>query len=314
MSQITHFLKQFFGVFLRGQTYLNILYLLLAFPLGIFYFVFLVTGFALGFALLIVLVGLLLLAVVVAGWWGLAVFERQLTIWLLHEDIPPMETFKHPQESFGKRLIEHFTNPLTWTSLVYLFVKFPLGILSFVAVVALVAASLALITAPLTFWWVPLRADLFNGQVWMLDSLPKALIAFVVGLFLALISFHILNALAWISGRFARYMLGGQKLAGEAAVPATVTAAEPVPSVQPLTEAGASAVETAEPAHTDLQYPATTSEVPEAFVQEQTSAESAPEEVSQTAEFLPPQIPAVENPAREQTGENPPPEPPGSPS
>ncbi|MGE5222713.1 MAG: sensor domain-containing protein [Omnitrophica WOR_2 bacterium] len=312
MSQITHFLKQFFGVFLRGQTYLNIIYLLLAFPLGIFYFVFLVTGFALGFTLLIVLVGLLLLAVVVAGWWGLAVFERQLTIWLLHEDIPQLETFKHPQESFGKRLMDHFTNPVTWTSLVYLFVKFPLGILSFAAVIALVAASLALITAPLTFWWVPLRIDLFNSQVWMLDSLPKALIALVVGLFLALISFHILNALAWVSGRFARYMLGGRKFSGEAAAPAPYTAEEPAPSMQPLPAAETLPVETVEPAHVDSQYTPASTETPLEASTEQASEESAPEEVSQTAEFLPPQIPAVENPNTAQTGENSPPEPPDS--
>ena len=39
-------LKQlpFFGVIAEPQSYINILYLLLAFPLGIAYFVFLVTG------------------------------------------------------------------------------------------------------------------------------------------------------------------------------------------------------------------------------------------------------------------------------
>jgi len=39
---------QFFGVAAREGTYLNIIYLLLAFPLGCAYFVFLVTGLSLG--------------------------------------------------------------------------------------------------------------------------------------------------------------------------------------------------------------------------------------------------------------------------
>ena len=37
-------LGRYFGVIVRGQTYLNLVYLALAFPLGLFYFVFLVTG------------------------------------------------------------------------------------------------------------------------------------------------------------------------------------------------------------------------------------------------------------------------------
>ena len=55
----TNPLERLYGVFVKPQTYLNILYLLLAFPLGIAYFVFLVTGFSLGISLLILWVGLL---------------------------------------------------------------------------------------------------------------------------------------------------------------------------------------------------------------------------------------------------------------
>ena len=43
-----------FSVVVRPQTYLNIFYLLLSFPLGIAYFVFLVTGLSVGFGLLII--------------------------------------------------------------------------------------------------------------------------------------------------------------------------------------------------------------------------------------------------------------------
>ena len=49
-------LKQlpFFGVIAEPQSYINILYLLLAFPLGIAYFVFLVTGISVGAGLIII--------------------------------------------------------------------------------------------------------------------------------------------------------------------------------------------------------------------------------------------------------------------
>src|SRR5512136_1654311 len=75
----------FFSVVLKGQTYLNILYLLLAFPLGLGYFIVLVTGLSLGFSLAILWIGLLILALMVVVWWGMAAVERQLAIWLLRE-------------------------------------------------------------------------------------------------------------------------------------------------------------------------------------------------------------------------------------
>jgi hypothetical protein len=62
-------ITKFFGVAIWGQTYLNLLYLLLAFPLGLFYFVLLVTGFSLGFGLLILWVGVIILVGMLVAWW-----------------------------------------------------------------------------------------------------------------------------------------------------------------------------------------------------------------------------------------------------
>jgi len=51
MNETTDIVKKFFGVVAREGTYLNIIYLLLAFPLGTAYFIFLVTGLSLGLSL-----------------------------------------------------------------------------------------------------------------------------------------------------------------------------------------------------------------------------------------------------------------------
>lgn len=48
MNWMKDALIKFFGVAVQGRTYLNMLYLLLSFPLGLSYFVILVTGLALG--------------------------------------------------------------------------------------------------------------------------------------------------------------------------------------------------------------------------------------------------------------------------
>jgi hypothetical protein len=82
--------RGFFGVIVDPQSYLNIVYLLVAFPLGTFYFVFLITGLSLGFGLFITLFGIPILLLVLGGSSVLCGFERAVAITLLKEDIPAM--------------------------------------------------------------------------------------------------------------------------------------------------------------------------------------------------------------------------------
>lgn len=214
MESFKSALAKFFGVVVRGQTYLNALYLLLAFPLGLFYFIFLVTGLSLGLATIIIWIGLLILALVFAAWYAFIAFERQMAIGLLREEIPPMSR----QDLTGKSLWQKFTatirNPVTWKGLVYLLVKFPLGTLSFVVLVTFLSLSAAFIGLPFYYSYIHPTVDLsLNGvyyfnPIWLIDTLPEALLGSLAGLFIALISLHIFNGLAWVSAKFARVMLG----------------------------------------------------------------------------------------------------------
>lgn len=236
-----------FGVVARGETYLNLLYLLLAFPLGLFYFITLVVGFSLGFSLLIILVGILILLIMLAVWIGFAAFERQLAMWLLREDIPPM-TPRRLREQPGENALSwdgfmaHLGNPVTWTGLVYLFAKFPLGILSFVALVLAVSLTGVFLTAPLTYTFVQPEVWFTWNSVWVIDTLGDALLAFLIGIPLLFAFLHILNGLAWVSGKFAKIMLGtaggaapAQMAAGEveAAEEVEAVTAEPAPEIAP---------------------------------------------------------------------------------
>lgn len=215
MESIKSALSKFFGVVIRGQTYLNALYLLLAFPLGLFYFVFLFIGLSLGLATIIVWVGLLVLALVFAGWYAMLAFEREMAIGILHEDMPPMSRQDLAGKSLWQRFIATLRNPITWKGLVYLLGKFPLGIFSFVVLVTLVSGSAAFIGLPFYYQYVHPAIDLSGlsfgaysfTPIWLIDTLPEALLGCLFGLLLALISLHIFNGLAWVSGKFARVML-----------------------------------------------------------------------------------------------------------
>ena len=112
MTASTNPLAKFFGVFLDGQSYLNALYVLLAFPLGLFYIIFLVVGLSLGISLLILWVGILILLVVLGGWWAFAAFERQMAIWMLREDIPPMLRPGGQPQGIWAQLVGYLTNQI----------------------------------------------------------------------------------------------------------------------------------------------------------------------------------------------------------
>jgi hypothetical protein len=227
MNESSDPIKQFFSVVVRGQTYLNLFYLLLAFPLGLIYFILLVTGFSLGFGLLIVWVGLLILAMMLGVWWALIAFERQMAVGLLHVRMGPMEKVTQPQASLWQQIKSFLSNPVTWKGLVFLIAKFPLGIISFVALVTAFAATGALIVAP--FFYPYINIDLGFMQV---NTLGGAIVAAVVGIFFGFISLHILNGLAYLSGEFARVMLG-TTVAVQPGTPASSTPAENLQAAGP---------------------------------------------------------------------------------
>lgn len=198
-------LRGFLGVVTWRQTYLNILYLLLGFPLGLAYFIFYVLGGALGAGLFILLVGaaILLLLILAAQWLG--AFERLLAVHVLNMPIIPGHTAWRDGESLGRYLKAAFRNRTTWTGLVYLLAKFPLGLASWLVVVVGALVTVALLGAPLM--------DVFGGAItfgsWHPETWGELLLLSLIGLVLLPLVLHLFNGLAWLWGRFTRLMLGG---------------------------------------------------------------------------------------------------------
>ncbi|HAL48267.1 MAG TPA: hypothetical protein DCP37_10990 [Dehalococcoidia bacterium] len=149
------------GVVAAPQSYVNILYLLLAFPLGTAYFVLLVTGISVGAGMVIMWVGVPILVLVFAASWALCEFERILAVFALHEDIPrtrftsasvhaddALSTAERLFVGTWRRFKAHLTNRLTWTGMLYLFLRFPLGVATFTVAVVLISVSMSLAVAP----------------------------------------------------------------------------------------------------------------------------------------------------------------------
>jgi hypothetical protein len=238
--------KRFFGVIVRGQSWLNVLYLLLAFPLGMFYFIFLTVGLSMGIGMAIVWVGIPILLVMVAAWWGFAAFERIQARYLLGVQMPPSPRPWEQAEGVLARLRAHFGSASTWKDLLFLFLKFPLGVFSFAVTVGVLALSDALLLAPLYFRFVDIGAHNGVRVIVQIDTLWKALIAMPIGAILLILSLHLLNAIAELFRVIAKALLAENGpaaarpplAAGPPAQPAAATSPPPAaPAAQPAARA-----------------------------------------------------------------------------
>src|SRR5215831_16418652 len=202
-----------FRVLWEKQTYLNLLYLLVSFPLGICYFVFLLFGLFSSLSTTTVVIGVSVVLLEIFVWWRLARFERNLAMRWLHVEIGPMAPPRKEGLKRRERFLAHLMNAVTWKSLVYLFVKFPLGTISFVVMIYLFLLTLeftafsliiGLLVLPFLYLFQALtrrrgewREARTSGKRIAVDWGRLFLLFSLTGFGFALIACHVLNTLAY---------------------------------------------------------------------------------------------------------------------
>jgi signal transduction histidine kinase len=198
---VSVWLSRFAGVVLRGQTWLNVGYVLLAFPTGLAYFVVLVVGISVGVALAILVIGIGILLVTLAAWRGMAAMERGLARGLL--GVPIAQPADRHDLPVMERVTRWLRDPVTWKSLVFVALKFPLGIVSFAATGFLGFVALVMLFAPVIVLATPVT--IFG---WIVTNSGQAVPLTLIGIPATLLVLHLTNGLAWLWALFARVMLG----------------------------------------------------------------------------------------------------------
>lgn len=204
-------LRWFVGVPFRPQTYRNLAYLLLAFPLGIAYFVAITVAFSLGTGLLVALIGLPLLLLTTVAATLLAGFEARLASLLVGVEAPLPEVLRAEnrgrvtgEDGLVDALGALVTAPTTWTSLVLVGAKFVYGIVAFTLLVTAFAVVTALLSAPVVYADPAVQYTVGWGTI---ETLPGAIAVAVAGVVVGLVSLHLLNALAIVGGLFTAALL-----------------------------------------------------------------------------------------------------------
>lgn len=211
---------------LASSTLCNIIFLLLSFPLGLIYFLIAVIGLSVGLGTLVIWIGLPILFATLFIIRGMAEVERRMVSSLLRIPVPyrlpaPPEAPSGFLHRFGRML----SDPYTWTSTIYMLLKLPLGILSFVLALTLLVVSAALVLFPLGYL-VSLLVNIIllkNGissdgtmipgfievhGSFDLIMFARSFIGVPVGIVVWLFTRTLLNGLARASGELANALLG----------------------------------------------------------------------------------------------------------
>ena len=191
--------------FFSRETYLGLVYALLGLPLGIFYFVFLVTGLSLGLGLAVTVVGIPILVLTIVAARGLAQLERTLAVSLLGASMPRVAK-ERGGGVLWRRLAGQARSGTTWRELAYLLIRFPTGVASFSIAVTVIAGSVEAIIAPIL---VATGATPDNQSFgWHIHSAWQALLLVPPGIVLLFLAPLILTLQARLERRLVVHFLG----------------------------------------------------------------------------------------------------------
>jgi hypothetical protein len=140
---------RFFGIIADPQAWGSLFYMVLALATGIVYFTVVVTGLSLSFGLAVLIVGapiaLLFLAIVRA----ISMAEGRMVEGLLGERMPRRPRTVGAQGNLWERIKSWLADYRTWTTMLYMLLQMPLGILYFTLLVTAIATSAGLIALPI---------------------------------------------------------------------------------------------------------------------------------------------------------------------
>ena len=189
----------------ESRSYLRILYLLLALPLGVIEFSFLVTAISLGFGTAVTLIGIPVLIGTVWAWRWIAELERSLIGRLVGVEIPSPYRPDPEGGRWWRRVAARLADPATWKDLAFLLLQLPLGILSFTVTVTVLGLGLGLLFAPAYYWSLD-SGDFIAGLD--VDTLAKAIAGVPIGGLILLVGIPGLSALGRLYGWLAAQLLG----------------------------------------------------------------------------------------------------------
>ena len=187
-----------------------LLYLLLSIVTGLVYFTWAFMGVSLTLTLLILIIGLPFLALFLLSVRSIALIEGRIVEALLGVRMPRRSLFSNPEASWWEQVKSLFLERRTWTSMAYMVLQFPLGLIYFMIFVWLLSTAISFMASPILELLfdepiIQFGTNAYNIQIWQMPFV-------VMGVFvLLLVSLHVAKLVGRFHGAFAKTFLVGAR-------------------------------------------------------------------------------------------------------
>jgi len=207
---------RFFGVAADPRTYGALFYMVLALATGIFYFTWVVTGVSLSAGFSVLIIGLPFVVLFFGSVRVLSLVEGRIVEAMLGARMPRRPPYPKQELTLMKRIGHMFTDARTWTTLLYMLLMLPLGIVYFTVAVTLVSVAVGFIGAPIAWAFAPRwMKDMYVDGRPMInwgfgDHVPgwgDAIALCALGVLLLFATLHLARGLGRMHGHVARHLL-----------------------------------------------------------------------------------------------------------
>jgi uncharacterized membrane protein len=195
-------IRRFFGIYLDPRAYTSLFYLFLTLATGIVYFVFVVTGLSLSAGLAVLIVGFPFFLAFIGIARVISLGEGRLLEAVTGERMPRRPVHPGAPAGLWSRIGEMLKDPRTWTTLAYLLLMLPLGVIYFTLAVVGISLGGGLVAAPFIALAGHLGWLIVDGETDLLH--PDWLTTPVGSIFVVVLGVLILTALMHAARGLAR--------------------------------------------------------------------------------------------------------------
>jgi hypothetical protein len=199
-------LAKVFAVYIDPRTWRALLFMLLSFVTGIVYFTWAVTGLALSLSFLILVIGVPIAILFLLSVRGLALLEARFVEALLGVAMNGRPLFPEGTVNWLQRSKALLADKRTWSSLLYLVLQMPLGVIYFALAVTLIAISLALVAGPFVQVWMHFPVITIGSTPLYVPPAGMASLQ-IGGLILLTAALHLIRGVGGWHARYAKALL-----------------------------------------------------------------------------------------------------------
>lgn len=200
---------KFFGAVIDPTSYTAVIYLLLSLVTGVAYFTIATVMLSLSLGLLPIGVGLLLALAFFAIVRTISLVEGRLVEAMLGVRMPRRPRAALRQGDVVERVKHWFTDGRTWTSILYMLLQLPLGVIYFTIVVTAVSLSASAVAYPIVQLFTDVPLMQINGYGYVLApwAVPLVVIAGLLGF---VVTLHLCRGIGALHAMYAKGLLVGR--------------------------------------------------------------------------------------------------------